>query len=179
MTLRAAILLCAVLLSARAEARECGEGRVSGGPSATGDALQNYDCALLARVYCRLAEDRDNGRDADEAVRMTSEWLGSMNTTGSHVKSDYGPVLKIAAGEVYRNKQRRPGPSYYRAAYACGLAKRLEANPAARKGAGPAFDAAVAACEKAHPPTAARSYPDPLLRACLAQAVDRIAGASP
>lgn len=156
-------------------ARECGEGRVTGGTSAAGDALQSYDCAMLARLYCRLAEDRDKGLAADEAVRRTAEWVANVNNTGSHVRGNYAPVLKIAAGEVYRNAQRRPGPTYYRAAYSCGLAKRLERNPAARKGAGPAFDAAVAACEKAHPDRAARSYPNAPLRECLAQAVDRIA----
>ena len=174
------ILLGVLLMVAMAPAlaRECGEGRVSGGFSATGDALQNYECALVARIYCRVAEDRDAGLPEDDATRRTLEWLQRMNSTGSHRKGNWQPVVKIAAADVFRPPQRQPGPSYYRAGYSCGVAKRVSADAAAQRKATTAFEAAADTCERQHPAPGKRSYPNTALRDCLAAAVDRLAPAT-
>jgi hypothetical protein len=173
----AAVLVAAVATSA--VARECGEGRVTAGASASGDALEHYDCAMLARVYCRIAEDRDAGLGADASVRGTSDWLARLGGTGSHVRGRWEPILKIAADEVYRGARRSPGQAYYRAAYSCGLTKRLGDDAAARRQAGTEFDAAVARCEQAHPAARARSWPNRPLGHCLAAAVERIRPRAP
>lgn len=169
----AGLLLLAA--TAPAPARECGEGGISGGLSAQGDALQNAECRLLARVYCRIAEDRDAGMSEAQSSRRTVEWLQHISSTGSHQKGNWRPIVELAAADVFRRKQRRPGPTYYRAAYSCGVAKRTAGDPQAQRAAGPAFEQAADACEAQHPMTGARSYPNPRLRDCLAAAVERVA----
>lgn len=153
-------------------ARECGDGSVGGGLSASGDALENYECALLARVFCRVAEDRDMGISADVSTQRTVDWLQRLNKTGSHQNPNWRPVVELAAADVYRNRERKPGPTYYRAAYSCGLTKRVgaQAAPIAQ-----AFDEAAARCERDHVLSGKRSYPNRALRDCLAHAVDRLA----
>jgi hypothetical protein len=176
---RIAALGFLLVFSCSALARECGEGRVGGGLSQTGDALQDYDCAMLARIYCRLGEDRDAGLGPEEATRETNEWLQRLDRTGSHLKGHFEPIIAIGAREVFRAKERPPGTLYYRAAYACGVSKRVaDADAAARQSAGKAFDAAAGRCEREHPP-ARRSYPNQPLRECLAGAVEGIAARPP
>ena len=177
---RAAWGLLFALACAPAVARECGEGSARGGTAVMGDALNVYECAVLARVYCRLAEDRDAGVASEDAVRRTADWLDGLNRTGSHRKSNAGAILDIAAGDVYRNKERRPGPTYYRAGYGCGLVMRTGDAPKERQQeASRQFEVAADRCEKQHAMTGARSYPNRPLRNCLANAVDAIAPPGP
>jgi hypothetical protein len=167
-------LAASALMAGPAVARECGEGSVQGGSSVSGDALQNRECATLAKVYCRIAEDRDAGLQPEEAVRHAADWLGRLNRTGSNTRANWAPILGIAANDVYRNRERRPGPTYYRAAYGCGVVRRLP-DAKAQQQAGRQFDAAADRCEKEHALTGQRSYPNQPLRDCLAAAVDQIA----
>lgn len=179
--MKAAWRVVAVLLlaSAPAAARECGEGKVSGGSSANGDALESFECALLARVFCRVAEDRDDGLPADVATRRTAEWLQRLNATGSHQKADWRPFAEAAAAEVYRNPGRKAGPTYYRAAYSCGLSRRVGNDAQAQKELGKAFDERADRCEREHPLAGKRTYPNRALRECLRRAVDELAPVAP
>ena len=78
---------------------------------------------------------------------------------------------------MYRNAERRPGPTYYRAAYACGLSRRIGADAPAQHRAGKAFEIATQKCEQAHALKGQRSFPNDGLKTCLAKAVDDIAPA--
>ena len=173
------LALALLLASAPAVARECGEGKVSGGPSANGDALESFECGLLARVSCRVAEDRDDGVPADVAARRTAEWLQRLNTTGSHRRANWRPYTEAAAVPVYRNPQRKAGPTYYRAAYSCGLALRLRDDGQAQQKLGKAFDEAADRCEREHAFTGKRTFPNQALRECLRRTVDELAPVSP
>lgn len=167
------LILLLALPSTAALARDCGAGGVSGGFSAAGDALQNYDCGVLARIYCRLGENRDGGMPEAQATRETSDWLEALGRTGSHVKGNWDPLVALAAAEVFRAKHRRPGALYYRAAYACGVSKRIGDDTAAQQRAGKAFDAAADRCEREHPQPG-RSFPNQPLRECMAAALERV-----
>jgi len=172
---RVLVLALFALASLPANARECGEGRVKGGLSVDGDALANYECATLARIYCRIAEDRDAGMAQEEAAKRSADWLNQLNRTGSNTRANWTPILAIAAGDVYRNKDRKPGPTYYRAAYACGVARRIGTDAEAQRRVGKAFDAAADRCEKQHALEGPRSYPNEPLRNCLAESVKKLA----
>lgn len=174
-----AVLLALAVLAGPAAARECGEGRVGGGPSVSGDALENFECALLARVFCRVAEDRDAGVSAGVSIQRTTDWLQRLNATGSHQKAHWRPFAELAAQDVYRDRERKPGPMYYRTAYSCGLGKRLGDDPQAQQRLGQAFAEAADRCEREHALAGKRTYPNRPLRECLARAVDQLAPARP
>jgi hypothetical protein len=175
------VLLLALLLGATspAGARECGEGRVSGSTTVSGDAIGNFECAMLGRVYCRLAEDRDLGVAQDESTRRTADWLDRLNRTGSNLKGSSVPIVKMAAADVYRQRDRRPGPIYYRTVYGCGVLKRVAGSAEAQQQAAQAFEAEADRCEKEHALRGRRSFPNQPLRECLKAAVDRVAVAKP
>lgn len=171
-------VLLFALAAAPAAARECGDGRIAGGLSASGDALQNYECALLARMYCRIAEDRDLGLAQADATQRTVDWLQRQNSTGTHLKGNWQPVVTLAAADVYRHKERPPGPTFYRTAYACGVAKRIPDDASAQGRAVRDFDSAADRCEDRHRLKGKRSFPNPDLRDCLANAVDQVTAAA-
>ena len=174
-----AAMLVLALAAGPAAARECGEGRVGGGPTASGDALENFECALLARVFCRVAEDRDAGVAAGVSIQRTTDWLQRLNATGSHQKANWRPFAELAARDVYRDRERKPGPLYYRTAYSCGLGKRLGDDAPAQQKAGKAFEEAADRCEREHALPGKRTYPNRALRECLARAVDELAPVRP
>ena len=179
MSPRLAAVLLGALVSLPALGRECGEGAVRGTDAVTGDAIENYQCAMLGRVYCRVAEDRDAGISQGESARRTADWLDRLNRTGSNVQGNSEAIVKMAAADVFRQPARRPGPIYYRTIYGCGVLKRTAAEPKAQQGAVAAFEAAADGCEKQHALEGKRSYPNRPLRECLRDAVDRIAPVRP
>ena len=175
----ATVALALALAAGPVAARECGEGAVRGGPVTSGDALENFECALLARVFCRVAEDRDAGVSAGVSIQRTTDWLQRLNATGSHQKANWRPFAELAARDVYRDRERKPGPLYYRTAYSCGLGKRLGNDAPAQQKLGAAFDEVANRCEREHALPGKRTYPNRALRECLASAVDELAPVRP
>ncbi|HZP11488.1 MAG TPA: hypothetical protein VFB36_03585, partial [Nevskiaceae bacterium] len=77
----------------------------------------NFECRFIGRIYCFVAQYRNAGLAAPDAVAHTAQALSDLGKTGSHMKSDFTPLAKVAADSLYRRDKVPQWTAYYEAAY--------------------------------------------------------------
>jgi len=137
----------------------------------------NFECRFIGRIYCFVEQYRNDGLAAPEAVTHTAQMLSGLGKIGSHMKSDFTPLAKVAADSLYRRDQMPQWTAYYEAAYTCGVDKRIP-DPAMRAKLAPAWEKAAQACEKQHPGTGT-GYPNDPLRNCFEESMDHLVATAP
>ena len=148
----------------------CDSEPVRGPTSMTSSPEENAQCKLLGRVFCMVQEFRGDNISADAAVTQVAESLSHIGQTGSHVSTNYRPLVAPAAEYVYSHDKILPWTRYYYAVYTCGLNERVT-DAAARKSMALSWEQAAHECEQQHP-GAGDGYPNDPLRDCLQGAMD-------
>lgn len=172
----AALMLASSVAHASAGA-DCPTGNLNGSldPQAAPD--DNFECRFIGRIYCYVEQYRNAGLAEPDAVAHTAQTMNSLGKTGSHMKSDFTPLAKVAADSLYRRDKLPQWTAYYEAAFSCGVDKRI-VDPGVRAKIGPTWEKAVRDCDKQHP-GAGTGYPNDPLRNCLEKSMDQLVATAP
>lgn len=170
----AAALIAAMTLGTSAQARDCGDGAISGGLNTNAEAGEIMECRLWGRAFCRAAENRDFNMNQQEAGDEVSKYLKRrMAATGSHLSANWDPLAHQAAAAAFALNDLVPGSLYYYAMYSCGIIKQLGQQPQKRRASiHQAFEQGASQCLQDNPPEGS-GFPNPDLKECMRESYNR------
>lgn len=128
-------------------------------------------CAMLGRIFERLAEQRDGGGERKVAASRVAQWAGRFGGVGSNLVIDYNAASEAASHYVYEQKDLNPATLRHLGYRSCAMEFRFEEEPLRIEAGQNLLFEAARECQAQHPGT---EY-NRALRDCIARRSEAIA----